>query len=172
MKRGIAQHWYALIWQLEVWTWMLTMSSCLTSHRIRYALHLLHGLIAFTPIIVILMHIYLVIIFCVFRLIIFTELEELHAWEPKVTILSYNCTHLLALYHFFANHVFYSLWSVIFLSWPNYGPETTLHCWSLGYHFNVFAAEKLCCSFSKRIFNCSLDKKKSVTLFKLRKKKE
>lgn len=83
MKRGIAQHWYALIWQLEAWTWMLTMSSCLTSHQIRYValpvcslcLHLLPSQCFLCS---------LCGCSCVFRLITFTEPVELRAWEPKV----------------------------------------------------------------------------------------
>ena len=58
--------------------------------------------------------VYLVIIVCAFRLITFTELDELHAWEPKVTSLSCNWAYSFALYRYFANHAFYTLRSLIF----------------------------------------------------------
>lgn len=91
-KRGIAQLWYALIWQLEAWTWRLTMSSCLTSHRIRYAVFVAVRVFldCFCVCIYFYSHrsdfyaVFVVVVFLLFRLIIFTEPGELHAWEPKV----------------------------------------------------------------------------------------
>jgi hypothetical protein len=110
MMKGIAQHWYALIWQLEAWTWMSTMSSCLTSHQTLYVLFCaVFTYIPTNPLLILTNDLN---IFWVFRLIISTELGELHAWEPKVLAFpSYNWTRLLALLHLFlmSHYVCYHL---------------------------------------------------------------